>query len=149
MKIVLLQSVRGLGDPGDIVNVKSGYARNYLIPQDMAIYATKNNIIQIEKRIEKAKEIEAARIEKLKVVAEKLNKLSLKFELQSGEEDKLFGSVTNQMISEQLLEKGYTVERKDIIIKEPIKTLGSHYVNIYLHKDVDAKVKIKVKALEE
>ena len=149
MKIVLLQSVRGLGDPGDIVNVKSGYARNYLIPQDMAIYATKNNIIQIEKRIEKAKEIEAARIEKLKVVAEKLNKLSLKFELQSGEEDKLFGSVTNQMIAEQLLEKGYTVERKDIIIKEPIKTLGSHYVNIYLHKDVDAKVKIKVKALEE
>ena len=87
MKIVLLQSVRGLGDPGDIVNVKSGYARNYLIPQDMAIYATKNNIVQIETRIEKAKEIEAARIEKLKVVAEKLNKLSLKFELQSGEED--------------------------------------------------------------
>ena len=82
MKIVLLQSVRGLGDPGDIVNVKSGYARNYLIPQDMAIYATKNNITQIEKRIEKAKEIEAARIEKLKVVAEKLNKLSLKFELK-------------------------------------------------------------------
>ena len=70
MKIVLLQSVRGLGDPGDIVNVKSGYARNYLIPQDMAIYATKNNIVQIETRIEKAKEIEASRVKKLKVVAE-------------------------------------------------------------------------------
>ena len=149
MKIVLLQSVRGLGSPGDIVNVKSGYARNYLIPQDMAVYASKNNVIQIENRIEKAKEIEADRIEKLKVVAEKLNKLSLKFELQSGEEDKLFGSVTNQMVAEQLLENGYTIERKDIIINEPIKTLGSHYVNIYLHKDVDAKVKIKVKALEE
>tara|TARA_Y100001936_G_C15763036_1_gene502231 strand:+ start:216 stop:665 length:450 start_codon:yes stop_codon:yes gene_type:complete len=149
MKIVLLQSVRGLGDPGDIVNVKSGYARNYLIPQDMAIYATKNNIVQIETRIEKAKEIEATRVKKLKVVAEKLNKLSLKFELQSGEEDKLFGSVTNQMIADQLLENGYTIERKDIIINEPIKTLGNHYVNIYLHKDVDAKVKIKVKALEE
>ncbi len=149
MKIVLLQSVRGLGDPGDIVNVKSGYARNYLIPQDMAIYATKNNIVQIENRIEKAKEIEATRVKKLKVVAEKLNKLSLKFELQSGEEDKLFGSVTNQMIADQLLENGYTIERKDIIINEPIKTLGNHYVNIYLHKDVDAKVKIKVKALEE
>ena len=149
MKIVLLQSVRGLGDPGDIVNVKSGYARNYLIPQDMAIYATKNNIVQIETRIEKAKEIEATRVKKLKGVAEKLNKLSLKFELQSGEEDKLFGSVTNQMIADQLLENGYTIERKDIIINEPIKTLGNHYVNIYLHKDVDAKVKIKVKALEE
>ena len=149
MKIVLLQSVRGLGGPGDIVNVKSGYARNYLIPQDMAIYATKNNVIQIENRIEKEKAMEADRIEKLKIVAEKLNKLSLKFELQSGEEDKLFGSVTNQMIAGQLLENGYTIERKDIIINEPIKTLGSHYVNIYLHKDVDAKVKIKVKALEE
>ena len=149
MKIVLLQSVRGLGDPGDIVNVKSGYARNYLIPQDMAVYATKNNIAQIENRIEKAKEIEATRIEKLKLVAEKLNKLSLKFSLQSGEEDKLFGSVTNQMVADQLIENGYTIERKDIIINEPIKTLGNHYVNIYLHKDVDAKVKIKVKALEE
>jgi len=149
MKIVLLQSVRGLGDPGDIVNVKSGYARNYLIPQDIAVYATKNNISQIENRIEKAKEIEAARVEKLTAIGEKLDKLSLKFQLKSGEEDKLFGSVTTQMIAEQLLENGYTVERKDIIINNPIKTLGNHYINIYLHKDVSAKVKIKVKALEE
>lgn len=149
MKIVLLQSVRGLGDPGDVVNVKSGYARNYLIPQDIAVYATKSNINQIENRIEKAKEIEEARVEKLKTIGEKLDKLSLKFKLKSGEEDKLFGSVTTQMVAEQLLENGYTVERKDIIINDPIKTLGNHYVNIYLHKDVSAKVKIKVKALEE
>ena len=149
MKIVLLESIRGLGDPGDIVNVKSGYARNYLIPQDMAIYATKNNIIQIENRIAKAKEHEAVRVEKLQAVADKLNKISLKFELQSGEEDKLFGSVTNQMIADQLIETGYTVERKDIIINDSIKTIGNHYVTIYLHKDVSAKVKIKVKALEE
>ena len=91
MKIVLLQSVRGLGDPGDIVNVKSGYARNYLIPQDIAVFATKSNISQIENRIAKAKEIEVARVEKLTGVAEKLDQLSLKFMLKSGEEDKLFG----------------------------------------------------------
>lgn len=149
MKIVLLQSVRGLGDPGDIVNVKSGYARNYLIPKEIAVFATKSNISQIEHRIEKAKEMEADKIKKLTLVAEKLDKLSLKFELQSGEEDKLFGSVTTQMISDALSDNGYTIERKDIDIVDPIKTLGSHYVNIYLHKDVSAKVKIKVKALEE
>ena len=149
MKIVLLQSVRGLGDPGDIVNVKSGYARNYLIPKEIAVFATKSNISQIEHRIEKAKEMEADKIKKLTLVAEKLDKLSLKFELQAGEEDKLFGSVTTQMISDTLSDNGYTIERKDIDIVDPIKTLGSHYVNIYLHKDVSAKVKIKVKALEE
>ena len=149
MKIVLLQSVRGLGDPGDIVNVKSGYARNYLIPKDIAVFATKSNVSQIENRIAKAKEIEADRVEKLKIIAEKLDKLSLKFELKSGEEDKLFGSVTTQMISDALSDNGYTIERKDIDITEPIKTLGNHYVTIYLHKDVSSKVKIKVKALEE
>ena len=149
MKIVLLQSIRGLGDPGEIVNVKSGYARNYLIPQDMAVYATKNNISKIENRIEKAKAIELEKVEKLKSIAEKLDKLVIKFELKAGEEDKLFGSVTTQMISEGLLDQGFNVERKDIIINEPIKTLGNHYVSIYLHKDVSCKVKIKVKALEE
>ena len=149
MKIVLLQSVRGLGDPGDIVNVKSGYARNYLIPQDIAVFATKSNISQIENRIAKAKEIEAARVEKLTGVAEKLDQLSLKFQLKAGEEDKLFGSVTTQMISGALSDAGYSIERKDIDIIDPIKTLGNHYVTIFLHKDVSAKVKIKVKALEE
>ena len=149
MKIVLLQSVRGLGGPGDIVNVKSVYARNYLIPKDIAVFATKSNVSQIENRIAKAKEIEADRVEKLKIIAEKLDKLSLKFELKAGEEDKLFGSVTTQMISDVLSDNGYTIEKKDIDITEPIKTLGNHYVTIYLHKDVSSKVKIKVKALEE
>ena len=149
MKIILLQSVRGLGDPGDVVNVKSGYARNYLIPKEIAVFATQSNVRQIENRITKAKEIELERVETLKGVAEKLDKLSLKFELKAGEEDKLFGSVTTQMISDSLSNDGYTIERKDIDITDPIKTLGNHYVTIYLHKDVSAKVKIKVKALAE
>jgi len=149
MKIVLLESVRGLGDPGDIVNVKSGYARNYLIPKDIAVYATKNNVSKIENRIAKAKQIETERVEKLKSVSEKLDKLTLKFELKAGDEDKLFGSVTTQMISDSLSDNGYQIERKDIMIDEPIKALGNYYVTIYLHKDVSSKVKIKVKALKE
>ena len=147
MKIILLQSVRGLGDPGQLVNVKSGYARNYLIPNDMAIYATKGNISQAEFQIAKTKELEEKRIAELQEVCNKLNKVTLKYELQASEEDKLFGSVTPQMISEQLLENGFNVEKKDIAIPDPIKSIGSHYVDIFLHKDVVAKVKVKVKAL--
>ena len=147
MKIILLKSVRGLGDPGDVVNVKSGYGRNYLIPNKMAIYADKSNISKIEYQIEKSKELEAQRIADLTKIADKLNKVTLKFELQTGEEDKLFGSVTNQMIVDQLLEVGYNIEKKDIDIPEPIKTIGKHQINVHLHKDVSSQVKIKVKAL--
>ena len=147
MKIILLQSVRGLGDPGELVNVKSGYARNYLIPNDMAIYATKGNIAQAEFQIAKTKELEEKRVAELQEVCNKLNKITLKYELQTSEEDKLFGSVTPQMISEGLLDSGFKVEKKDIAIPDPIKSIGSHYVDIFLHKDVVAKVKVKVKAL--
>ena len=115
----------------------------------MAIYATKGNVSKIEYQIEKAKEAEEAKVEKLKEVATKLDKVTLKFELQAGEEDKLFGSVTNQMITEALLEQGYNIEKKDIAIPESIKTIGNHYINIYLHKDVSCQVKIKVKALSD
>jgi len=149
MKIILLQSVRGLGDPGDIINVKSGYARNYLIPQEMAMYATKSNITRIEYQVEKSKELEAEKVKKLQKVADKLDKLTLKFELKVGDEDKLFGSVTVQMIINELLEQGYNIEKKDVAIPEAIKTIGSHYVNIYLHKEVSCQVKVKVKALKE
>ena len=149
MKIILLQSVRGLGDPGELVNVKSGYARNYLIPNDLAIYATKGNIAQAEYQIQQSKEQEIKRVAELKEVCKKLNKVSLKFELQTAEEDKLFGSVTTQMLTDQLLENGFNIEKKDIAIAEPIKTVGNHYIDIFLHKDIVAKVKVKVKALSE
>jgi len=149
MKIVLLESVRGLGNPGDIVNVKSGYARNYLIPNAIAIYASAGNIKNAQHQIEIAKQAEIKTISDLQEIAAKLDKLTLKFELEVGEEDKLFGSVTNQMIAEQLLDNGYNIERKDISINDPIKVLGNHYIDIHLHKDVSAKIKIKVKALEK
>mgnify|MGYP001342625840 FL=1 len=113
----------------------------------MAIYATKGNISQAEFQIAKTKELEEKRIAELQEVCNKLNKVTLKYELQASEEDKLFGSVTPQMVSEQLLENGFNVEKKDIAISDPIKSIGSHYVDIFLHKDVVAKVKVKVKAL--
>ena len=113
----------------------------------MAIYATKSSIAQAEYQIEKSKEYEAKRVAELEEVGAKLNKVTLKFELQTSEEDKLFGSVTPQMVCDQLLESGYKIEKKDVAIPEPIKAIGSYFVDIYLHKDVVARIKVKVKAL--
>jgi len=149
MKIVLLESVRGLGDPGNIVNVKSGYARNYLIPHNMAIFASEANINKIGHQIEQTKEQELKKVDSLQVIANKLNKLVLKFELKSGDSDKLFGSVTTQMIFQELTKQAFNIEKKDIIIPEPIKALGNHQVDIYLHKDIKATIKVKVKAISE
>ena len=129
--------------------MKAGYARNYLIPNDLAIYATKASIAQTEYTIQKSKEAEEKRVKELQDVATKLDKLTLKFELKTSEEDKLFGSVTNQMVAESLLDQGYSIEKKDIEIPEPIKNIGNHYIDVYLHKDVSARIKVKVKALSD
>lgn len=147
MKIILLKSIKNLGDPGDTANVKKGFARNYLIPNKMAVYATETNLAQVENKVKKAKEFEIKNRENLQLIADKLNEEVLEFLLKVGEEDKLFGSVTSQMISDSLQEKGFNVLKKEIIIAEPIKSLGEHIIMVDLHKDIDVKVKIMVSAL--
>ena len=146
MQVILLEKNEKLGNLGDLAYVKSGYARNYLITQDISVFATKSNISQIENRIAKAKEIEAARGSKLSEVAAKLDQLSLKFELKAGEEDKLFGSVTSQMISDEIEKEGYSVDKKEIILEEPIKNVGIFKVIVDLGYDYKPEIKIKVSA---
>ena len=146
MKIILNKSIENLGNEGEIVNVKDGFARNYLIPKGMARNATENNIIAIQKEI-KNREIHEAKTRKnMEALNKQLNKLSLKFTLKAGEDDKLFGSVTSQMISDAISEQGYTVDKKEIEIPEPIKSLGKFVVFIKLSTELEAKVKIKVSA---
>ena len=146
MQIILNQNIDTLGKAGDIVTDKDGFARNYLIPQGKASLATKKNIEATQKAIELKERIEAQTRENLQSLAERLNKLTLKFSLQAGEDDKLFGSVTNSMISESINEKGYKVDRKEIEMEDSIKSLGNHYVNIKLGKGIVGRVKIKVAA---
>ena len=146
MKIILSQNVDSLGKAGEIVSVKGGYARNYLIPNGMATVATNKNIISVEKEIA-AQELKEARTRtNLEALAERLNKLTLKFELKAGEDEKLFGSVTNIMVSEAIAEKGFTVDRKEIEMEEAIKNVGNHFVTIKLGQGLTARVKIKVAA---
>ena len=146
MQIILNQDVETLGKAGEIITVKPGFARNYLIPQGMATMATKNNIEAIKKNIETQGRKDARTRTNLEALAERLNKLTLKFELQAGEDDKLFGSVTNIMIAEAIAEKGYTVDRKEIEMGEAIKSVGNHFVVVKLGNGFSGRIKIKVAA---
>jgi large subunit ribosomal protein L9 len=146
MQIILNQDVETLGKAGEIITVKPGFARNYLIPQGIATMATKKNIEATQKVIEIQERKDARTRTNLEVLAERLNKLTLKFELQAGEDDKLFGSVTNIMIAEAIAEKGYTVDRKEIEMEETIKSVGNHYVVVKLGNGFSGRIKIKVAA---
>ena len=146
MKIILKQSIDNLGNEGEIVDVKPGYARNYLIPKGWAKQATKLNIISTQKEIEVKLQKEAKNRQNLEALGKQLDKLSLKFELKAGEEGKLFGSVTSQMIVDAISEKGYTINKKEIEISESINHVGKYFVDVKLGHGFSGRVKLKVVA---
>ena len=146
MKVILLETDEHLGQIGDIVNVKPGYARNYLIPNKKASIATKENIVYFEKWIESQKIKEAKNRANIELLAKQLDKMTLKFTLKAGENDKLFGSVTSQLISDEIENLGYSIDKKEIELEEPIKDLGNHFVHVNLGDNLKPKVKIKIQA---
>ena len=145
MKIILKKTYDKLGNPGELVSVKDGYARNYLIPMGIAEVATKKNIERLKVELEHLAEQEAKTKANLESLANQLNKLTLKFDLKAGEEGKLFGSVTTQMVADAIIEKGFEVDKKEIEILEAIKAEGTHFVNVKLSKGFIGRVKVKVK----
>ena len=144
MKIILNQAIDSLGNEGEILNVKAGYARNYLIPKGWAKQATQINIAATQKEIEAKQKKEAKTRDNLEALGKILDKLSLKFELKAGEEGRLFGSVTSQMIVDAIAEKGYTVNKKEIEMEESINHVGKYFVDIKLGHGFAGRVKIKV-----
>lgn len=144
MKVILRQNSETLGQVGDVIEVKEGYARNFLIPRKIAYAALKGNIRALEedkKNLVKKKKQEVEAAEKL---CGELEKVSVTIPVQVGEEDKIFGSVTNQMIADSLKEKGYDIDRRKIEIDEPIKSLGIYGISIKLHPNVSANIKVWV-----
>ncbi|GBD93343.1 50S ribosomal protein L9 [bacterium BMS3Abin05] len=144
MKVILKQDVESVGSVGDIVEVKNGYARNYLVPQGMALEATRGNLKQIDqekKTLELQKNREKKTAEEL---ANKLNNTSITISVPVGEENRLFGSVTSQDIADSLKEKDFKIDKRKIILEEPIKVLGIYSVPIKIHSEVEAKVKVWV-----
>ncbi len=144
MKIILREDVDKLGESGEVVDVKPGYFRNFLQPRGMAMPATDSNlkIYEEERRIKEVRENKAKfEAEKL---AQKLSNVSLNALVQVGEEDKVFGSVTSQDIGKLLKEQGFDIDKRDILLEEPIKELGIYPVPVKLHADVTAEVKVWV-----
>ena len=144
MKVILRKDIEKLGNAGDIVTVKDGYARNYLLPRGLAVPATPGNLRAVEEE-KKLAELRANREKRAaEKLAEKLNSVSVTATVSVGEEDKIFGAVTTQMIADLLKEKGYDIDRRKIHLEEPIKALGIYDVPIKLHPEVEAKVKVWV-----
>jgi large subunit ribosomal protein L9 len=144
MKVILREDVKNLGQIGVIVNVSDGYARNYLIPKKLAIEANTKNIREIEHN-KKSIMRKAARIkESYNAIAEKLSTITLTIKAKSGEEDKLFGAVTNMHIADALKAEGFDIDKKKIIMEETIKRLGTYSINIKVHPEISSQVKIQV-----
>lgn len=146
MKLILREDVYNLGKGGDLVEVKPGYGRNFLIPGGLAVLANPKNIREVEHQ----KAVAAAKAAKLKAsaeaIAKRLSDTPVSLRRKVGEQDKLYGSVTAMDVAEALAARGLDIDRRTIDLSEPIKTLGDFEVRVKLHSDVVGKVKVKVEA---
>jgi large subunit ribosomal protein L9 len=143
-KILLREDVDDLGARGEIVRVRAGYARNYLLPRKLAVEATAGNVKQIERERAVLLKKEASERATADAQAEQMHALVLHFERKSGEQGALYGSVTSMDIAEALKEKGYDVDRHRIHLREPLKRTGDFTVPIRLHREVTVDVQVKV-----
>jgi len=148
VKLILREDVASLGNAGEVVSVKPGFARNYLLPQGKAIPATDANVSELEhhKRVVLERVTRERRV--FEAQRDRLQAQLLQFTAQAGEEGKLFGSVTASQIAEELAAKGIEIDRRKIQLEEPIREVGEHTVSIRLHREIVANVKVKVTAAE-
>ena len=146
VKLILTEDVPSLGEAGDVVNVKPGFARNFLLPQGKAVPATDAKVKEIEHHKRVIAERVARERKQLEGERERLERVELKIAANAGEEGKLFGSVTSAQVAELLEARGFSIDRRKIQLDEPIKELGDHVVAVRLHRDVVARVRIKVSA---
>lgn len=143
-QVILKEKIDGVGAEADIVKVKAGYARNYLIPRGIAYEATDNNIQYIEELKAARAEREAAELSEFKDVAKKLNGTDIRLDLEIGEGGKAFGAITNIDIHKALEDKGFNIDRHSIVLEKPIKGTKNTEVEIKLHADVSATITVKV-----
>lgn len=149
MKVILRENLANLGEMGDTVNVADGYARNFLIPRKLAVQSDSASGKQIDHEMRNIRRREEKVRAELGGVAKQLEALTLEIEARSGEEGKIFGSVTSLHITQKLAEAGFTVDRKHVLLKEPIKTLGTHEVPVKLVRGIEATIKVVVSSMNE
>jgi large subunit ribosomal protein L9 len=148
MQIILQEDVEKLGNRGEVVEVAEGYARNFLLPRKLALEASAGNMKRLEKMRAAFAKKEAVEKGDAQKLADMLTGVSLALTRKSGENDQLFGSVTNADISEALAAQGYTIDKRKITLADPIKTIGEFEIPVKLHREVAATVKLTVKKEE-
>lgn len=149
VQVILLKEMENLGEVGEVVDVKAGYARNYLVPRGFAIRATKANLARIEEEREHLVAAAEREIEKATSLASDIEGQSLNFPVKAGEDGRLFGSVSSSDIADALVDKGVEVDRRQVQLAEPIKQLGTYKVPIRLSAEVQPEVTVWVVAEED
>ena len=144
MRVILKSEVAHLGDPGDIVTVSAGYGRNYLIPRGLAIPATAGSVKQAEHQQRVAEAIRRKQLSGAEALSAKLENVAVSIRRETGDDEKLFGSVTNRDIVEALANEGIEVDRRQVVLDEPIRSIGLFNVPVRLHRDVTASVRVYV-----
>ena len=142
MRVIFIKDVKGQGRKDEIKEVKDGYAMNYLIKNKLAVMYTETSNKRLESEKKERKEKEAQDIKEANELKNKLSKVKVSFKVKTGEKDRVFGSISSKQIKEELDKFGYSIDKKKIKVDEPITTLGHHFVNIELHKEVIAKLEI-------
>jgi large subunit ribosomal protein L9 len=146
MKVILTKDLDNLGRAGALVDVKTGYGRNYLLPRNLAVLATAKNIRQLDHQKSGILARAAKEKQNMAAIAQKISAIEVKFTRKVGDQNKLFGSVTSKDVHEQLVAQGYPIERKQVHMPEPLKEVGTHEVEVKLHPEVTVKLKVTVGA---
>jgi large subunit ribosomal protein L9 len=147
MKLILKHAVDNLGDAGEVVNVRAGYGRNYLIPQGLAYVASEANMRRLEEERKRADERARRDYLEARRRAAQLANAALTFRARAGEDGKLFGSVTNADIADRLNQQGgldFELDKRAVVVEEPLKSLGEHEVSVHLHADVDVEIRVTI-----
>lgn len=146
MEVILLEDVKALGKKGEIVKVSDGYARNCLLSKKLGVEATSKNLNDLKLQNANKAKIEKEKLEEAKALAEKIGELSVTLNIKSGEGGKTFGSVSTKEIAQAVKEQlGMDLDKKKMVLDEPIRTLGNHIIQVKLHKEVTANLTVKVK----
>ena len=150
MEVILNTDVKGLGKKGDIVSVADGYGRNYLIPRELAVEATKANKEKARQQKEEIEKQKEQKLQEARQKAEALEKQVLEYEVKAGEKGRLFGAITNKDLADRINQRfGLDIDKKKIEVDETIKTLGTYQVRVKLYPNVHANLKVHVKQKEE
>lgn len=145
MKVILLQDVKKQGKKDQIIDVSDGYANNFLIKNGLAVAATETSRQRLAKELDIRQKEEEANIAKCEQIKKELEKIEIPIKVKTGEQDKVFGTVSSKQICEELKKRGYEIDKKKIILDHQLNTLGTHNVEIALHKKVKGVIKITLK----